>query len=153
MTSAPKVSHGLSTRIINTLRPRQNGQHFPENIFKCIFLSSNVWILLKISLQFVPKVRINNIPALVQIMARGRPGNKPLSAPMMVSLLMHICSTRTQWVKYCFTNTLPEPVKESSRHDDIITWQHLPHRWPFVRGILFNHCWIPLTLGETTSHQ
>ena len=52
---------------LNTLRPRQNGRHFWDNIFKCIFLTANVWILLKISLRFVPKVWINNIPALVQL--------------------------------------------------------------------------------------
>ena len=28
-----------------------------------------------------------------------RSGNKPLSEPMMVSLLTHICVTRPQWVK------------------------------------------------------
>ena len=27
---------------INTLRPRQNGRHFPDDIFKCIFLTENV---------------------------------------------------------------------------------------------------------------
>ena len=37
-----------------------------------------------ISLKCVPKVRINNIPALVQIMAWRRPGDKPLSEPMML---------------------------------------------------------------------
>ena len=26
----------------NTLRPRQNGRHFPGDIFKCIFLNENV---------------------------------------------------------------------------------------------------------------
>ena len=41
---------------------------------------------------------INNIPALVQIMARRRPGEKPLSEPMMTILLMHICVTRPQGV-------------------------------------------------------
>ena len=51
--------------IVNTLRPRQNGCHFPDDIFKCIFLNENVIISLKISLQFVPKVQINNIPVLV----------------------------------------------------------------------------------------
>ena len=35
-------------------------------------------------------VPINNIPALVQIMAWRCPGNKSLSEPMMVSLPMHI---------------------------------------------------------------
>ena len=52
----------------------------------------------KISLEFVPKGPINNIPALVQIMAWCSPGNKPLSEPMMVNLLMHICITRPQRV-------------------------------------------------------
>ena len=84
---------------VNTLRPRQNGRHFADDIFKCIFLNENAWILLKISLKFVPKVRINNIPALIQIMAWRRPGDKPLSEPMMDNLLTHVCVTRSQWVK------------------------------------------------------
>ena len=82
----------------NTLRPRQNGRHFPDDIFKCIFLFENVWIWINISLKFVHKVRINNIPALVQIMAWCRIGDKPLSEPMMVNSLTHICVTRPQWV-------------------------------------------------------
>ena len=80
------------------MRPRQNGRHFPDDIFKRIFLNENVWISLKISLKFVPKGPINNIPALVQIMAWRQPGDKPLSEAMMVSLLTHICVTRPQWV-------------------------------------------------------
>ena len=55
--------------------------------------------LIKISLKFVTKGPINNIPALVQIMAWRWPGDKPLSEPMMISLLMHICVTWPQWVK------------------------------------------------------
>ena len=54
---------------------------------------------MKISLKFVHKSPINNIPASVQIMAWRRSGDKPLSEPMMVSLLTHICVTRPQWVK------------------------------------------------------
>ena len=84
----------------NTLRLRQNGCLFTDDIFKRIFFNENVWISITISLKFVPKVWINNIPALVQIMAWRRPGDKPLSEPMMVSLLTHICSTRPQWVNY-----------------------------------------------------
>ena len=84
---------------VNTLRPRQNGRHFPDDIFKCIFLNENIWISIKISLKFVPKGPINNIPALVQIMAWRRPGDKPSSEPMMVNLPTHICVTRPQWVK------------------------------------------------------
>ena len=84
----------------NTLRPRRNEQHFADDIFKHIFFNENVWILIKISLKFVPKGPINNIPTLVQIMAWRRPGDKPLSGPMRVILLMHISVTRPQWVKF-----------------------------------------------------
>ena len=83
----------------NTLRPSQNGRHFPDDIFKCIFFNENVLIPIKKSLKFVAKCPINNIPALAQIMAWRRWGDKPLSEPMMVSLLTHICVTRPQWVK------------------------------------------------------
>ena len=82
---------------VNTLRPRQNGRHFADDIFKGIFLNENVWI--PINFHRVPKGPINNIAALVQIMAWRRPGDKPLSRPMMVSLLTHICVIRHQWVK------------------------------------------------------
>ena len=64
------------------VRPRQNGRHFADAIFKCIFLNENVSISIKISLKYVPKGPINNIPALVQIMAWRRTGDKPLSEPM-----------------------------------------------------------------------
>ena len=66
------------------------------DIFKCIFLNENVWISNKISLEFVPNGQINNIPTLVQTMARRRPCDKPLSEPMMVSLLTHSLITRSQ---------------------------------------------------------
>ena len=82
---------------LNTLRPRQVGCQFLD-IFKCIFMNENIWILIEISLKFVPKGPINNIPTLVQIMAWCRPGDKPLSEPMMVSLQTHISVTRPQWI-------------------------------------------------------
>ena len=75
---------------LNTLRLGQNGHHFPDDIFKCIFLNENVWILIKISLKFVPRGPINNIPALFKILVWRWPVDKPLSEPMMVSLLTHI---------------------------------------------------------------
>ena len=65
-------------RLLNTMRLRQNGRHFPDDILKCIFLNDYVWISIKISLKFVPKGSFNNIPALLQIMAWHQPGNKPL---------------------------------------------------------------------------
>ena len=82
-----------------TLRPRQHGRHFTDDTFKRIFLNENVIISIKISLKFVPKGPIKNIPVLVQIMAWRRPGDKLFSEAMMTSLLTHICVTRPQWVK------------------------------------------------------
>ena len=89
-----KLHGGPGHFLINTLRPRQNGRHFPDDSFKWIFLNENLRISLQVSLKFVPKGPINNILALAQIMAWGRPGDKPLSEPMTVSLLTHICVTR-----------------------------------------------------------
>ena len=76
---------------IIALKSRQNGCHFAADIFKWIFLNKNVWVLIEISLKFVSNCPIDNIPALVQIMAWRRPGDKPLSEPMVAGLLMHIC--------------------------------------------------------------
>ena len=75
---------------LNTLRPRQNGRHFPDDIFKCIVLNENVWISIKISLKFVPEGHIENIPSLIQIMAWRRQGDKSWSEPIMVRLLTHM---------------------------------------------------------------
>ena len=85
---------------LNSLRPRQNGCHFADEIFKWIFLNENVWISINISLKFVPRGPINNIPTLVQVMVWRPPGDKPLSEPMLVRLPTHICVTRSQWVNW-----------------------------------------------------
>ena len=63
----------LDFMTLNTFRPRQNGRHFADAILKCIFLNENVWIPTEISLKFVPKGPIDNIQALVKIMAWRRP--------------------------------------------------------------------------------
>ena len=117
-----------ATTILNSLRPRRNGRYKADDIFKCIFLKENVCIPTKISLKFVPKGPINNIPALVQIMACRRPGDKPLSETMIVSLLTHICVTRPQWV-----NTLR--LRQNGRHfsGDILTW-------------IFSNAWISIKI-------
>ena len=56
------------------------------------------WKCINFDWNFTEGVPINNIPALVQIMAWRRLGDKPLSEPMMDSLLTHICVTRPQSV-------------------------------------------------------
>ena len=85
---------------VTSLRPRQNGRRFADDLFKCIFMNENVRISIEISLKFVRKGPIDNIPALVQIMAWRRSGDKPLSEAMAFSLLTHICVTRPQWVQH-----------------------------------------------------
>ena len=72
---------------------------FRRRHFQVHFLDENVLFTIKISLKFVPNGQINKIPAMVQIMAWRRPGDKPLSEPMVVSLPTHICVIRPQWVK------------------------------------------------------
>ena len=80
------------------LEAETKGTRFRRRHFRNIFLNKNDSISTTTSLKFVPKGPINNIPALVQIMAWRRPRDKLLSEPMMVSLLTHICVTRPQWV-------------------------------------------------------
>ena len=65
-----------------------------QTTFRSAFFNENILISLKIPLKFVPKVRI---------MVWWRPGDKPLSEPMMVCLLTHICVTRPQWVNQYIT--------------------------------------------------
>ena len=144
---------------INTLRPRQNGRHSTDNIFKCIFLNENVWIPVKISLKFVTKGTINNIPSLVQIMAWRRSGDKPLSEPMMVGLPMHICVTRPQWV-----NTLR--LKQNGGHfaktvSNSFSWMKMFEFWlKFYLSLCLSvqmttkHYWFRYRLGaeQVPSH-
>ena len=132
---------------INTLSLRQNGRHFADDIFKCIFLNQNV-------LNFIPRGRINNTPALARIMALCRGGDKPLSEPMMVCLLTHICVIRPQWVN----------LRRASDERNICIWDLLAH---FVRllnslagavflsscyGLTFEHCFWNWTQVNATRH-
>ena len=89
---------------------------FRRRQFQMHFLNENIWISITISMKFVPMGPINNIPTMVQIMAGRRPGDKPLSEPMVVSLPSHICVARPQWVKslatdYLLDSLLSEPAQ------------------------------------------
>ena len=59
----------------------------------------NVWILIKISLKFVPKGPINSIPVLVQKMAWRCSGTRSLSELILVICPTHICVIWPQWVE------------------------------------------------------
>ena len=124
LSNSPSVT-GVLFRIKSLIHWGRDGPHFAGDILKCVFLNKNVLNSLKISLKSVPKFRINNILALVQIMAWCRSGVKPLSVPMMLNLLTHICVTRYPWVAdfhvyihiFCNCNNLK---------NILITWGFVP---------------------------
>ena len=116
------------------LKPRQNGRHFADDIFKRIFFNENVRISIKNSLKFVTKGPINKIPALFQIMACRRPGDKPLLEAMLVSLLTHKCVTRPQWVnmrlktkQWTFEN-ISIGITRQCQLPILLTWFHFNTR-------------------------
>ena len=126
---------------LNTLRPRQNGRHLADDTFNSIFVNENVRILITFSLKFVPNGSINNIPALVQIMAWCRWGDKPLSEPMMVILPTHICVTRPQWVKTQLVRNLVYTLIECvSRNDCVLGRSLVAQKWP--QFVVSNHCFV-----------
>ena len=56
------LTHICVTRswCVNTVRPTQNGRHFPDDIFKCIFLNENVyWFRLKYHWSLFPRVQLS----------------------------------------------------------------------------------------------
>ena len=55
-------SSGNLAHYYNSFPPGQNGRHFADDIFRCLFVNEKIWILIENSLKFVP---IDNIPALV----------------------------------------------------------------------------------------
>ena len=140
------LSHCVQWCHINTLRPRQDGRHFPDDIFKCIFLNENKWISLKISLKFVLKGPINDIPALVQIMARRRPGDKPLSEPMMVyrrvfeSLGLNELSHH--WIRY-WLDTYSVLSYHLNQYGLIVSWTlGKIQQWNLNQNIKLSRKWI-----------
>ena len=76
----------MASNAENVSRSRQGDRHFANDILKCIFINENVWISIKFALKCVPKVPINNTPALIQVMAWYRAGDKPSSELVMLWL-------------------------------------------------------------------
>ena len=91
------LEYGASERKVLTHWVWDEWDNILQTTFSSVFSSMKMF---EFRLKFVPKGPINNIPAFIKIMAWCRPGDKSLSEPMMVSLLMHIIVTRPQWVNY-----------------------------------------------------
>ena len=87
------VGWSIQQSLVNTLRLRQNGRQFPDDIFKCILLNENNWISIKIWLNFVPKVPINGLAPTRR---------QAIVWTSDVFLVTHICVTRPQWIQAHF---------------------------------------------------
>ena len=70
----------------NPQPPEQKGRHFPDDIFKRIFVNENVRILIKMSLKFLTKAPIDKTPVFGQVMAWHRASDKPLPEAMLTLL-------------------------------------------------------------------
>ena len=64
----------ITSHFFNSQPPGPTGRRFADDIFKCIFMNENVCIWIDFHWR----------PALVQIMAYRRSGDKPLSEPMLI---------------------------------------------------------------------
>ena len=80
---------------INSSPPGQNARRFRDDIFRSIFVNEKLYTLIKISPRVVPKGTFDNKPALVQVMAWRRTGDKPL--PEIVLTQFTDAHMRHQW--------------------------------------------------------
>ena len=77
--------HTQKTLMLNSSYPGQDGHHFTDDIFKCIFVNAFFCISILISLKFAPTGPINNKSVLVQVMAWRRSGTKPWPESMFTN--------------------------------------------------------------------
>ena len=66
---------------VNSYPLGQNGCHFTDYIFKCIFMNEKFCVFIQISIKFVPKGSNDNKSLLVHVMAWHRIGSKPSPEP------------------------------------------------------------------------
>ena len=96
LIKTPKVVIIITSALIYDLYPGDASTHLALDTMaailvgdnsKCIFLNGNDRIPMRISLKFVPRSSIDNKPALVQVMAWRRIGDKSLPKTMLTQSL------------------------------------------------------------------
>ena len=114
-----------------------------DDIFKCNFINENVWVSIKIPLNFVPEGPINNKFSLVQVMAWRRTGNKPLHEPMMTQfndayICHYVCTSMAD--SKCFRSLFQTSLSSLPSHH-LQTWsrRRLPlqisnQNWPWYNA-------------------
>ena len=150
--------HEFQRDILNSSPPGQNGRLFAENIFRCIFMNEKFYILIKISLKFVPKGPIDNNPALVQIMAWRRIGDKPLSEQILTRftdaytrgrwvncnshLVSYLTSSWEIWLNKC--STISKVLFHSLQNEDFVFSGHSVQQFRSIYWYSWDCCWTSL---------
>ena len=148
----------LRRRTFNSSLPGQNGRHFADDIFKCIFLNEKLCILTRTSPKFVPEGPVDNTSASVHVMAWRRTGDKPLHEPMLTQFtdayMRHSSEMSFNWNN---TDLLSNgPLRKTWKKSDIWIKLHVPLKKPsysykFLR--MWNVITHTLLLYEHKQHK
>ena len=123
--------------------------------FICFYLSPYQFFLFSGELRYYMFYRVFRFSCLVPIMAWRRPGDKPLSEPMMVSSPTHICVTRPQWVKtikYSMVS-VPEGGASSSYKWSIIAFIEIHSQIILDKCLIFVLQKIPLMIKRRINRR
>ena len=123
---------------LNSYHTGQNGRHFSNNNFKCIFANENFGISSLISLTCIPRAKL----AIVQHCFRQWLSVEQAKSHHLNQCLAnsptHICDTSVRWIKvaFCFRHAAPY---NCYYHVELITdVEHIRRQF---RGSL-NACWV-----------
>ena len=121
-THAPKqpITHPPARPFTHIKWSLFHSRHFQTRVLELKYINCD-WDFT----EGCPKGPTNNILASVQIMAWRRPGDKPLSDPMMVSLLTHICVTLPHWVKKTVIRSRKRMISFEDFRRNIKDWANL----------------------------
>ena len=79
---------------INTFGWRKSWHQSADEILKCFFINEKYHIFIQISLRFIPKGPINNMPSMVQIMPWRHSDDNQLSDDSVVYWYIYIWNTQ-----------------------------------------------------------
>ena len=122
---------------LNTLRPKQSGCHFEEDIFKCILCHENCCILNQ---NLFSKPPINYKSTIVQIMEMRQLGDKPLFETMMAyftDIYMH--HPESTYYVSCLVQVY-QHLRKLIRHNNI-NWLLVDRSSLFLSNIAVQNTW------------
>ena len=84
---------------VNSLSPRQNCHHFADDIFKCIFVSKNIWIHLRFHWSLFIRFELPVFQHWFRLWLDADKATSHYLNNWWFTLLTHTCVTWPQWVK------------------------------------------------------